>query len=116
MDQSIVKGTLAILCLPLLGAAAPAADQRSDKVGPGPVKVFVLVGQSNMNGRGNIKTLDDKLTKDLPEEYPPELMKLRKDVWILGANGDGISMQTDNKCLEPGFGQWRWYGPELGHR
>ena len=93
-------------------ASAKAAVQ--DQIGAGPVKVFILIGQSNMNGRGNIKMLREKLVKDLPQKYPPSLINLRKDVWITGANGNGISEQKDNKCLEPGFGQWKWYGPELG--
>lgn len=104
-----------LIALLLVGLGPTSlADGDTDKTGPGPVKVFLLIGQSNMNGRGNIQTLETKLIKDLPEQYPPALMKLRKDVWLLGANGDGISKQTDNKCLEPGFGQWKWYGPELG--
>jgi len=75
----------------------------------GPIKIFALIGQSNMNGRGNIKVLKEKLTKDLPKQYSPSLMVMRKDVWIVGANGDGISGQKCNKHLEPGFGQWKWY-------
>ena len=83
----------------------------------GPVKVFLLMGQSNMNGRGNIGVLKDKLTKDLPDKYPPSLVKMRDDVWITGANGNGISNQMSNVRLEPGFGQFKYYGPELafGH-
>lgn len=98
--------------------AAPALAGDYTKTGTGPVKVFLLIGQSNMNGRGDINTLKNKLIKDLPAEYPATLMEMRKDVWILGANGDGISGQKDNKCLEPGFGQWKWFGPELsfGHK
>jgi len=37
--------------------AAPAAADDYTEMGGGPVKVFLLVGQSNMNGRGNIATL-----------------------------------------------------------
>ena len=101
----------------MLAAGTVLADDYS-KTGTGPVKVFLLIGQSNMNGRGNIETLRDKLIKDHPDQYPKSLMELRKDVWIVGANGDGISGQKDNKCLEPGFGQWKWFGPELsfGHQ
>jgi hypothetical protein len=67
-----------------------------------------------MNGRGNVKVLDEKLTKDLPKKYPPSLMKIRDDVWITGANGNGISNQMSNVRLEPGFGQFDYFGPELG--
>ena len=107
-----MKTIISVICAALL--AGPALADDHTKTGTGPVKVFVLIGQSNMNGRGNIATLKDKLIKDLPQQYPPKLMELRKDVWIWGANGDGISGQKDNKCLEPGFGQWKYYGPELG--
>jgi len=98
----------------LVCGRALAGEPAAKASGPGPVKVFLLIGQSNMNGRGNIKMLREKLCKDLPKAYPPSLMALRKDVWLFGANGDGISGQKDNWCLEPGFGQWKWYGPELG--
>jgi hypothetical protein len=111
-----VQLTLAIIGLILIstsGISAPRT-QAADTAAKGPVKIFVLIGQSNMNGRGNIKVLKEKLIKDLPKQYPPSLMTLRKDVWIFGANGDGISGQKDNKHLEPGFGQWKYYGPELG--
>ncbi len=67
-----------------------------------------------MNGRGNIDVLKSKLTKDLPAKYPPSLMEIRDDVWITGANGNGISGQMSNVRLEPGFGQFKYYGPELG--
>lgn len=93
---------LAVLILPARAAAK------------GPVKVFLLLGQSNMNGRGNIKVLDEKLVVDFPDRYPPSLMKMREDVWIYGANGFGISEQKSGFKLEPGFGQWKWFGPELG--
>jgi len=102
--------------LVLAGLVLPVAALADDysKTGTGPVKVFLLIGQSNMNGRGGISVLKDKLIKDQPDKYPASLMDLRKDVWIRRANGDGISGQKDNKCLEPGFGQWKYYGPELG--
>lgn len=80
----------------------------------GPVKIFLLGGQSNMNGRGNIKVLREKLTADLPDRYPPNLLEMRDDVWVFGANGFGISEQKKGFKLEPGFGQWKWFGPELG--
>ena len=58
MRAMIVAGIAALL-------AAPAAAEDHTKTGGGPVKVFLLIGQSNMNGRGNIATLRGKLIKDL---------------------------------------------------
>jgi len=52
--------------------AAPAAADDYTKMGGGPVKVFLLIGQSNMNGRGNIATLKEKLIKDLQPRGPDQ--------------------------------------------
>ncbi len=112
------KALSSICALTLFASPAGAQTETATaKTGNGPVRVFLLLGQSNMNGRGNIKVLDEKITKDLPDKYPPSLMKMRDDVWITGANGNGISKQMDNVRLEPGFGQFDYFGPELafGH-
>ncbi len=110
-----MKIASSLLCLLFFATAAFAADPGAGKTGP--VKVFLLLGQSNMNGRGVVKVLDEKITRDLPDKYPPSLMKMRDDVWITGANGNGISHQMSNVRLEPGFGQFDYFGPELafGH-
>ena len=95
--------------------ASPSLISAEEKTLPkGPVKIYLLLGQSNMNGRGRIDVLRDKLTKELPDKYPPSLLKIREDVWITGANGIGISRQMNNVRLEPGFGQFSYFGPELG--
>jgi alpha-galactosidase len=114
----VVRRALLPVCLLMLlvsfaGAKTEAPPAKTDAE-KGPVRVFLLVGQSNMNGRGNVKVLSEKLTKDLPEKYPPSLMKIRDDVWVTGANGNGISNQMSNVRLEPGFGQFDYFGPELG--
>jgi len=100
----------------VMGLVACSQARAADDAGSTskPVKVFVLIGQSNMNGRGNVEVLKTKLTKDLPQKYPPSLAEIRKDVWITGANGNGISNQMSNVRLEPGFGQFAYFGPELG--
>ncbi len=111
------RPALLSICLMTISAAfATAADATVPVPAKlrGPVKVFLLLGQSNMNGRGNIEVLKTKLTKDLPDKYPPSLVAMRKDVWITGANGNGISKQTANVRLEPGFAQFGYFGPELG--
>jgi len=107
----------ALVSVGLLMAIVACPQARADEDAgskTGPVKVFILIGQSNMNGRGNINVLKTKLTKDLPDKYPPSLVAMRKDVWITGANGNGISNQMSNVRLEPGFGQFKYFGPELG--
>jgi len=105
-----LAGTLAALAC---CALHPAHAEDAGAV-RGPARVFLLLGQSNMNGRGNCAVLRDRLTKDLPGKYPPSLTEIRDDVWITGANGNGISRQMSNVRLEPGFGQFKYFGPELG--
>lgn len=115
----VTRRTLLSMCLLMLVVSFADAEKRPENTSgaKGPVKVFLLMGQSNMNGRGNISVLKTRLIKDLPDKYPPSLMKMRDDVWITGANGNGISNQMSNVRLEPGFGQFKYYGPELafGH-
>jgi len=110
---------LLCICLLVASASFSEAEARPERTpgSKGPVKVFLLMGQSNMNGRGNIDVLKSKLTKDLPDKYPPSLVEMRDDVWITGANGNGISNQMSNVRLEPGFAQFKYFGPELafGH-
>ncbi len=110
---------LLTICMLVVSASSAQAQQRAEQTAgsKGPVKVFLLMGQSNMNGRGNIEVLKNKLTTDLPDEYPPSLVEMRDDVWITGANGNGISKQMSNVRLEPGFAQFEYFGPELafGH-
>jgi len=105
---------LILMALAICGTLSGIGESAAAATPKGPVKIFLLLGQSNMNGRGNIDTLRDKLIKDHPDKYPPSLMKIREDVWVTGANGIGISRQMSNVRLEPGFGQFKYYGPELG--
>ena len=67
-----------LVIVALIAAAASAADKK-------PVKVFLLVGQSNMQGKGSAKHLEE-LVKSDPKKYG-HLMKdgkwvKRDDVWI----------------------------------
>ena len=114
-----VRRVLLPICLVAATAslAQPEQQARETTALKGPVRVFLLMGQSNMNGRGNIEVLKERLTRELPEKYPPSLVQMRRDVWITGANGNGISNQMSNVRLEPGFAQFAYFGPELafGH-
>jgi alpha-galactosidase len=89
---------------------------RAAQAGRSPVKVFILAGQSNMQGKGRVSHLDD-LTKDPAKKAtfghlktPDGQWVVRRDVWIdyLGRKG-GLSV---------GYGGGRnQIGPEMqiGH-
>ena len=81
----------------------------------GPVKIFILAGQSNMQGHAALRTLEYLIYN---EETAPEYQQWkdrwgnwceRSDVWIWTTDGE--------RCgnLKPGFGQNEMkIGPELG--
>ena len=98
-------------CLFLVAAlchTVSAADEGNTKTlrqtGKGPLKVFILAGQSNMDGQADIKTID--FLGDDKEQARAALLKtfkpggksyaMRDDVWV--ANG-GVYDK-----LQPGFG------------
>jgi len=81
----------------------------------GPVKVFILAGQSNMQGHAALRTLeylvyhpdtakDYEHLKDRWGDWVP-----RNDVWVWTTDGERFG------SLRPGFGANQWQvGPELG--
>ena len=81
----------------------------------GPVKVFILAGQSNMQGHAALRTLEYLIYN---EETAPEYQQWkdrwgdwyeRSDVWIWTTDGERYGN------LKPGFGQSdKKIGPELG--
>ncbi len=95
---------------------SPAFPQKP--IGPGkPVKVFILAGQSNMDGQAEIKTIDflgedkDKSRAALLEKFKPggKDYVTRDDVWVV----------NDAVCdkLQPGFGGRKDYsklGTKIG--
>lgn len=108
--------TLIAVCLSLLFATtAIAADK--------PLKVFILAGQSNMQGHAHISTLDylgdDPASASLLQEIrnADGSMKVHEDIWIssVGAAGDGWSDVIEQKGqLRAGFGaSEEKLGPEL---
>ena len=97
--------------------AATASEGQPEK---GPVTVYILAGQSNMDGQANIATIDF-LSED-PDPARAALLKVfkpngkpmtRSDVWV---TSDDVSNE-----LQPGFGGRKDYsklgnniGPEYG--
>ena len=106
-----------------------------NKVGKGPLKVFVLAGQSNMQGQGSV-TMQDEAGKEKPGtlismlkdpakapmlknwvDKKGEWNEKRDDVWVWDVNEFG----NRHGILEFGYG-WNlgsreWFGPEMqfGH-
>ncbi|MEI6217912.1 MAG: sialate O-acetylesterase [bacterium] len=81
--------------------------------GKGPVKVFILAGQSNMDGQADIKTIDylgeDKKYGFLLKTFKPDGKNFvkREDVWV--------SYWDVNDILQTGFGGRKDYS-KLGNR
>lgn len=83
----------------------------------GPIKVFILAGQSNMEGHGGVQTLDRMA------EYPPTakmLQKIKKNDGSFIVRDDVFVSyrKSDEKIARPlsvGMGAWGkdWFGPEL---
>jgi len=128
------RGSLA--CLAVLAALVSVAPAIAGQPGEGPLKVFILSGQSNMEGHAAANTLaylgeDPKYGKLLEKVQNKDgSFVVRDDVWVCYPNrpeervpgaGDGRGN------LQPGFGAWRGdkvcmkecnvgksFGPELG--
>ena len=96
------------------------ADDSYQKEGKGPLKVFILAGQSNMEGHGlseHIKmAAEDPATKEEFEPlYSGGKFSVRKDVWISYGNRRGglsVGYGVNDKKVGPeiGFG---WHMGEL---
>lgn len=105
-----IAGRMAVLIGLLLATLTSAA--RADQPGKSPVKVFILVGQSNMQGKGKIAHLD-QLVGEKADEYG-HLKKdgqwvEREDVWIKywdkkGKLTAGYGSPEDRIGPELGFG------------
>ncbi len=94
--------------------AGVAQDVRAAQPAKGPVKVFILAGQSNMDGQANIRTIDflgedpDPSRAALLKKFKPDgkTPVTRDDVWV--ATGCTIGNVYDK--LQPGFGGRKDYG------
>ena len=75
-------------------AAASIALAEGQPVGRGPVKIFLMAGQSNMEGHAKLSTIDflgedsDPARAALLKKFKPDGKKLvtREDVWVM-SNG-----------------------------
>jgi alpha-galactosidase len=89
-----------------------ASALRADQLAEGPVKVFVLVGQSNMQGQASVFTLNHQIKAERTKEQFAHLHDgqgnylVRDDVWINFLDRHGK--------LEVGYGARERFGPELG--
>lgn len=96
---------LAIACLLVLSSAVAANAQ------PKPVKVFILAGQSNMEGKAKVSVMEYQIkqpaTRDLYKHLQNDGKWIeREDVWIKYLDVKGK--------LTVGYGKPKSIGPELG--
>ncbi len=99
--RNVVAGIIAVL---LVATPASAADAK-------PVKVFILAGQSNMEGKAKLSLLEtqiaDPTTRDLFKHWQKDGKWIeRDDVWIKFFDRKGR--------LTVGYGSPGCIGPELG--
>lgn len=97
---------LVVIGLSLFWPGVTRADAK-----PKPIKVFILAGQSNMEGKAKITLLDYQATQPVTRELYAPLRKdgrwiTREDVWIKFLDRKGK--------LTVGYGSPKCIGPELG--
>ena len=110
---AILGITLAAVAVPAVAADVPNLDLPSSEKGVRPLKVFILAGQSNMQGHASVSTFDS--LADDPKTAPLLAEMRDKDgktkvcdrVWItsVGCLGDAYSDLNEAKGkLTAGFG------------
>jgi alpha-galactosidase len=115
------RSTLGLASVTLLGLAASAFAGGADRQGKGPLKVFILAGQSNMQGYG----LNEHIKMAAEEgESGKDFKRLldakgnvieRKDVWICYGGRKGnltVGYGADGNKIGPEIG----FGWEIGER
>jgi hypothetical protein len=116
--QRISLIALAIICALGFVSSPLHAQEKTEQ----PVKIYVLVGQSNMQGKASIEGEDTGslayTVKNDPDKQYPFLVDEdgqwveREDVWIYLDQAPMASMYSG---LKPGYGSFRGQiGPELG--
>lgn len=109
-----------MVAMSLMANAVMAQQAGADKPRQeleGPVKVFILAGQSNMEGHGGVKTLD-QLGEHPTHGYLLKKIKnddgsfvVREDVFVSYQKAD----EKIKRPLSVGMGAWGadWFGPEV---
>lgn len=123
MSRIVTFSLLVGLLFSLYGSTprVKAQLERDNTVSGKPVKVFILAGQSNMEGKGSVLTTERQLADEQKRSRFAHLVdeqgqwKERDDVWIsyLGAHG------RRHGALTMGYGKSQQdsvevFGPELG--
>jgi hypothetical protein len=116
-QRAVIGAVVAILLVASAAMAQQPGGRKPQDQFKGPVKVFILAGQSNMEGHGGIRTLDRL------GEHPTHghlLKKIKRDDGSFVVRDDVfVSYQKgDDKITRPvsvGMGAWGadWFGPEL---
>ena len=102
IQEPSIRRCVLLTALAALILASPAAAGAPTKKGP--LKVFILAGQSNMDGQAHVRTIDflgedkDKDRAALLKKFKPDGKNLvtRDDVWVANGGVYGI--------LGPGYG------------
>ena len=105
----ITRSTVGRMYLTALAATMAAAGALAEPPAEKPVKVFILAGQSNMEGKALIEAIEYQATKGKKTERYKHMMKdgkwvVRDDVWI--------SFLERKGNLTVGFGSPGRVGPE----
>jgi len=120
MNTQKIRIVGALLAMSLAASAVMAAEAdagRPQQEFKGPVKVFILAGQSNMEGHAGVQTLD-RLGEHPTHGYLLKKIKkddgsfvVRDDVFVSYQKGD----EKIKRPLSVGMGAWGadWFGPEL---
>lgn len=105
-----------VLLLGLLGTVMSGAQETT----PGKLKIFILAGQSNMEGKGSVETMNRQLANPEKKDRFAHLQDgdgwvEREDVWIHYLGGRGV--RTGKLTVGYGVsqeGSQKLFGPELG--
>jgi len=97
--------------------AQQAETGKPRQVFKGPVKVFILAGQSNMEGHAGVKTLD-RLGEHPTHGYLLKKIKKEDGSFVVRDDVFVSYQKEDEKIARPlsvGMGAWGadWFGPEL---
>jgi hypothetical protein len=122
--RSLGHRSIDIALITVLGALAPAsADEPASQPALKPLKVFILAGQSNMQGHASIKTFDsladDPNTAPLLRRMrgPDGKPRVCEKVWItsVGCLGDAYTDRREQTGkLTAGFGAFGPQGERIG--